>query len=449
MQPPPFRLATAADAVRPGGVPLYRAAPGDDCCDGSTPAPVAPPPAGRARLSDLDPHIHCSVIGTCLSTAELRKLLPRHADIDGARASELDIHHTAVQFAGARGPCSKALHKALDERHAATLKRFGAAASAEQLATLWVLAMKSGDVPGAYWALMTHRHVTPTLRQQAFGEVHMLSHLVGAANRAYIRRLVALEQENAESREHAERQQQRLNQMAAQIGELRRELDAAQTAAQHAARVDTSAERADAAQQLAALQQSLEARDRLVALQTLRRQEVERELLLQRETEHELQGRLERQQALVQALQAEVAALETTLPTGPATADGTGAPGGKVWLQGRRVVYVGGRPSTAPSIKAAVAAAGGEILIHDGGIEDRKGLLAAALPRADAVVFPVDCIDHDSMATLKKVFQRHGVAFYPLRSASVASFLACVAQWGAAPQAEGRPLASRFCVRHG
>ena len=39
----------------------------------------------------------------------------------------------------------------------------------------------------------------------------MLSHLVGAANRADIRRLAALEEENAALRDKVERQQQRLH----------------------------------------------------------------------------------------------------------------------------------------------------------------------------------------------------------------------------------------------
>lgn len=33
---------------------------------------------GRARLTQLNPHLHCSVIGTCLGTVELRKVLLGH-----------------------------------------------------------------------------------------------------------------------------------------------------------------------------------------------------------------------------------------------------------------------------------------------------------------------------------------------------------------------------------
>nr|WP_232450604.1 hypothetical protein [Burkholderia ubonensis] len=90
----------------------------------------------RARLAELDPHFHCSVIGTCLTTAELRKLVPRHADVDREQATDLQIHHAAVELATQGGEGAKALHKALDQRYALAIKRFGAATDADALRTL-------------------------------------------------------------------------------------------------------------------------------------------------------------------------------------------------------------------------------------------------------------------------------------------------------------------------
>ena len=43
------------------------------------------------------------------------------------------------------------------------------------------------------------------------------------------------------------------------------------------------------------------------------------------------------------------------------------------------------------------------------------------------MVFPVDCIDHDSATNIKQLCARAGVGFLPLRSASVASFVAALA----------------------
>ena len=64
-------------------------APGD--------AGFTPPADRRDRLWELSPNLHCSIIGTCLSTADLRSLmgklgLPR-------AASEHDLHAQAVSRA--------------------------------------------------------------------------------------------------------------------------------------------------------------------------------------------------------------------------------------------------------------------------------------------------------------------------------------------------------------
>jgi hypothetical protein len=192
MNTPPFRLAQpsrlklSGDELAGAGI---RAA--DPCC---TPVNASlRNPRRRARLAELDGHLHCSIIGTCLSTHELRKLVPKFTGLDRRDASDLEIHHSAVELAIEGGPAAKALHKLLDERYAAAIRRFDKAADDVDLLALWDEALKNGDIPPAYWALMTHPLATMPVRQKAFGELHMLSHLVGAANRADIRRLVALE----------------------------------------------------------------------------------------------------------------------------------------------------------------------------------------------------------------------------------------------------------------
>ena len=55
---------------------------------------------------------------------------------------------------------------------------------------------KQGDIPGAYWAALTHPATTQDIVSRIFAGVHMLSHVVGTANRADIRRLRQLEADN-------------------------------------------------------------------------------------------------------------------------------------------------------------------------------------------------------------------------------------------------------------
>ncbi|SAL55982.1 peptidase [Caballeronia peredens] len=440
MQTPPFQLArTNAHGHR------------DACCQ-PTEADLRTS-RRRARLAELDSHLHCSVIGTCLSTGELRKLVPKFTDLDRYHASDLEIHHAAVELAIAGGAGAKALNKALDERYSGAIRRFEAARDSEALLDLWNEALKSGDIPPAYWAVMSHPHASIEVRQSAFGELHMLSHLVGAANRADIRRLVALEEENQTLRDKIERQQARLLELSA-------ERDASvRQSGEHALQLAALAERkpdlstAELEAEVERLRAKVDDGERRLALHTSRREAAEQRTQQDEEQTRALRNKLGEAQALLKIVQAECAALER------ATLDAAAQPDGQPdarrraveWLNGKRIVYVGGRPNSNAVLKSLVEAAGGELNVHDGGIEDRKGLLAAALPNADVVLFPVDCIDHDSMNMLKRVCERHGVEYAPLRTASVASFVEFVARLNASAQAArtGSPPPSAFCLRHG
>ncbi|MCX4147049.1 DUF2325 domain-containing protein [Paraburkholderia madseniana] len=450
MHTPPFRLAQPSRLKLSGdelaGTGLRVA---DPCC---TPAKVSfSNTKRRARLAELDGQLHCSIIGTCLSTHELRKLVPKFTGLDRRDASDLEIHHSAVELAIDGGAGAKALHKLLDEHYAAAIRRFDKAADDVALLKLWDEALKSGEIPPAYWALMTHPCATLHVRQKAFGELHMLSHLVGAANRADIHRLVALEAENAELKEKVERQQSRLQEISTQrdaaIAALNEQI--AQLTA--VATRQTTADPSDLEAEISRLRDKLADSDQRVALHTSRREAAEQRTL--QEQGAALALRKSRDQALAQLLlvQNECDALERA--TVDAGDNSNGAQTRQVSLdsvRGKRIVYVGGRPGSNAALKRLVEAAGGDFVVHDGGVEDRKGLLAAALPGADIVVFPVDCVDHDSMNTLKRVCERHQIDYHPLRTASVASFVELVDRLRPEHLAQlGNPPPSAFCLRHG
>jgi hypothetical protein len=400
------------------------------------PATDASAGTGRLRLDELDGHLHCSVIGTCLGTAELRKLMARHIDVQGL--SELEVHHEAVRLSGGDRAVARALHKALDQRHDAALRRAGRAHGETELSSLWEDSLRLGDVPGAYWALLTHRDCSAGLRRRVFGDVHMLSHFVGAANRADIRRLVALENENADLRDRLERQQGRAQQ-------LLEERDAA-TARLREVELSSTVRPAidEAALQPVVNVQALTA---ALATQTERRERAGAAAAAARGELRRLQEELDLSKRHMQILVRELGAAEVQLREH----DGAGgeartalAPG----LQGRRILYVGGRPSSLPAIRSLAQRLGAEFQRHDGGLEDRKGLLESALSWAQLVLFPVDCIDHDSAARLKRQCLKAGTPFVPLRTASVASFAAALTDIDStvSPGAEARrpPL----CPRH-
>ncbi|CAG9265983.1 conserved hypothetical protein [Paraburkholderia unamae] len=439
MHAPPFRLARTPGNAASQETTL-RAFPGADCC-GPSQAELTRA-RQRTRLAELDAHLHCSIIGTCLSTHELRKLVPRHTALDARQASDLDIHHAAVELAIEGGAGAKALQKALDTRYAGAVRRFAGARDAQAVLALWQEALASGDIPPAYWALMTHPATTMEVRQSAFGELHMLSHLVGAANRADLRRLVALEAENADLQTKVERQQTRLHEMSRERDAL--EAQTARLSAHAAAQREAPPQHA----QVEALQEALAARDARLALHTSRREAAEQRANADAATLHTLRAQLDEAHALIDALRAEVHAMEHATQAHDDAQAPRALP--QDALKGRRIVYVGGRPGSNHALRRWVESAGGELTVHDGGMEDRKGLLAAALASADLAVFPVDCIDHDSMSTLKRVCERHQVTWHPLRTASLASFVELMMRLHTkAPPTLAAVPVSRFCLRHG
>jgi len=72
-------------------------------------------------------------------------------------------------------------------------------------------------------------------------------------------------------------------------------------------------------------------------------------------------------------------------------------------FSGRTILYVGGRAHQIPQFKALVERTGARFLHHDGGIEHSSALLPGLVSRADHLFFPIDCISHDAVSTIKRL----------------------------------------------
>lgn len=421
----PFLNPDAAQApVLPAFIRHMTLGHPEGCCapakDKAVPVPVPAPIVRRSTLSDLDNHVHCSIIGTCMRCAELRKLVPRYdAAIDRKSSSDLDIHHAAVNLTTKSELVAKEVTRMLDIRHAQAIRRFKNA-DAPGLAELWREAMASGDVPGAYWALMTHPLSTFELRTQAFGDVHMLSHLVGASNRADIRRLAALDQAYGALRAQHAAQQLRLQ----QLGDRHRKAVAlADGQAAHNRDLQsqlTMSATNDTERELADVRAALAERDARLALLDQRCAAAEARVRTGEQALAGMRAEHVHQQEELACARAEAQCLEDALAhTLAPAAVGRALPP----LQHMTIAYVGGRQQSTLVLAKLVADAGGELLVHDGGLEDRKGLLASTLARATMVVFPVNCISHNAMHVAKQQAARGGIPCHPLRKASIAGFI--------------------------
>jgi hypothetical protein len=373
----------------------------------------------RTRIWELSNHLHCSIVGTCLSTGELRQVLSKAGmAVDGA--SDHDLHGQGVLLANLRDGRGKLLHKALDKRHRLIIGRFDKVETIEEVRALWHDAVKQGDIPGAYWAALTHPATNDALIRGIFGEVHMLSHLVGAANRADIRRLSELEAENAALREKLVRQQDHLRDGITSRDTRIREL--ANLLARRIA--DQAAQPQDGASDEAAFSELIASLEQRLRSETSRRAAVEERLARANDElcrEREQRSALERRE---RALSEELEAFEAGFE--PETVDRQ--PVAPSSLAGLTLLYVGGRTDKLGHLRASSERLGARFLHHDGGVDDRSGLLGGLVSRADVVMFPVDCVSHDAVATVKRLCRKMSKPFVPLRSTGMGSFVAALSR---------------------
>ena len=392
------------------------------------PGAVSPQPERRSKIWELADTLHCSIIGTCLSNAELRQVLVRLRVNGVDAADDHELHVVGVMLAGRRDAGAKLLQKALDRRHALAIKRYAKAKDEDALRRLWDESMRSSDIPGAYWALLSHAAATETIVKKAFQDVHMLSHLVGAANRADIRRLRQLEQENGALAEKLYRQQQQLRDGFTSRDETIRQLNALLARHHPVEGPGTNPESGpedEASGAEASSRGVIADLDRKLGQETTRRERLEQRLSAMSATMKRMEAACQAAEGERDALRREIESLEDHIAgvLAPAADDAEAA----LELSARAILYVGGRPNQIPQLKALVERSGARFLHHDGGIEHRSSLLPGLISRADVLLFPIDCISHDAVATLKRLCRQLEKPYLPLRTASLATLASSLA----------------------
>jgi hypothetical protein len=336
--------------------------------------------------------------------------------IGAEAADDHELHVIGVMLAGRHEAGAKLLQRALDKRHGLSIKQYARAKDEEALRRLWEESAQRGDIPGAYWALLSHPVATEAVVKKAFRDVHMLSHLVGAANRADIRRLRQLEEEIGGLVEKLNRQQQHLRDGFTSRDETIRRLNEALIR-----RVDDGPQNFEANREIETLRNVVAEVNRKLGQETSRRERLEHRLNAMSATLKKTEAALQTAEGDRDAFRRDIELIEDHIIRllEPGTNDGEGT----LDLSGRTILYVGGRTHQIPQFKALVERTGARFLHHDGGIEHGSSLLPGLISRADVLYFPIDCISHDAVATIKRLCRQLEKPYQPLRTASLAALM--------------------------
>src|ERR1700749_673696 len=127
----PDMLSSIFSTARPPAAPAFprgmiqrRGRPPDEAPAGEFVPPVA---KRRTAIYDMHHSVHCSIIGTCLSSAELRRLMIKLGVHGADSAGDHDLHKQGVTLAARGHGGGKLIQKALARRHEAAIKQFAKA----------------------------------------------------------------------------------------------------------------------------------------------------------------------------------------------------------------------------------------------------------------------------------------------------------------------------------
>ena len=365
----------------------------------------------RQRIWELSGGWHCAIIGTCLTLRDLRALA-RKLQVKTVSGYSVDyqLHGCFVREAEIKGKPARMLNKLLDKRHASAVRKSKDLRTEQDLSKYWQSALQTGDIPGPLWAILSHPVAPQDLCKQIYADVHMLSHMVGASNRADIRHLRMMKEEVASFEQQLAKTKRqyrhRLQSKDREIDILRKKWYSASARVARSKEPATSPDPEPTNKMTRALQEELE---RLSIKATKSDDMIRRQ-----------QNKIDELEATLQTMRQETSSLEQALLRRK-----------KAWkddcpldLAGRCLLYVGGRQHTVHHLRQLVEEWNGQFIHHDGGIERSINELARCIVKADAVVFPTDCVSHSAANKVKKLCVQSMKPYVPLRNSGVASFVA-------------------------
>ncbi|MCB9481557.1 MAG: DUF2325 domain-containing protein [Desulfobacteraceae bacterium] len=376
------------------------------------------PSGKRKKLNEIKGHFHCSIVGTCLSLKELEKIQRKANVLIPKNSTEHEIHGIFVYLAGEDELPAKLMTKLLDKKFEKEVREFSKLKTDSELKQKWKHEYENGNIPGPYWALMSHPFSSAKTLADAFGEVHMLSHMIGRSTRADIKRVKRVEEENdrlnvkirtlkraysekfADLNKKYEQEKTKTNQLFSYLDDTEKELNELKNKNNSAAAQNDNSLQS---QKIFELESSVDFLKNENAILCKKIKDLEKEL----ESKKYINSFFEPLNNPPQEIKC-------------SGCTSNNCPGPD--LCGKKILYVGGRKNILPRYKEIVEEYGGEFIYHDGGMESSKKSIDNAVSSADMVFCPVDCTSHDACLRLKKICKKTEKSFIPLKSSGASSF---------------------------
>ncbi len=383
----------------------------------------------RRKLWEINSNMLCSVVGTCLTLDDLHKISRKLRLKFPAKIASYEIHGHFVQAAAENKAAGRMMHKRLERRHELAINKFARISDPKELEVAWKYAREKGNISGPYWAILSHPVASEELIVRIFGEVHMLSHSVAAANREELEEKNDLHRENFVLGEELNKSRGRLNLIEKSLQDTvnarAREATALDEKVIHTQIIEKElhqvkreiAKFKNGSEFVRAEREAEDLRKQLFDLKK-RFEKAEGLSEIRKKTLLEMENAKDELLEFNQSIQARCLELEAAVSD-----SGKDRTSPDFNLSGRRIVYVGGRSGAMGHFKSVVEQANGIFIHHDGGLEDKIARLPDAIDQGDLVICPVDCVSHSACKVAKKHCKRKDCPFVLLRSSGLSTFV--------------------------
>lgn len=367
----------------------------------------------RKKLWEFPHNFQCSIVGTCLTLAEARKV-GRKFGVTSDDPTQLDaaVHSFIVREASKQGLVSTHVCNLLNRKFEGMIRKAATADTPPKVLAFWREACNSGLVPSGYWAALTCPALDEDAMIRIFSDVHMLSHINGSNNVALMRRLAHTERALEENLEKQSVLQRR---SAMREQKLRKKINI-ETTKSKVARKQLESHGDSKSPDSLETTRSLEAKLQKLQLQnsTLSKAlcERNRELSAARNI-------LKVRDKKIVDLHKLVESYEHRFNTDPAPEGSTVHPA----INGMQLLYVGGRPQTKLRIQNLVQEQGANLVCHDGGkTKTSIGSLKTLIETSHAVFIPVDRVSHISALETKRLCRQCNKPLIIMKSCSMSCF---------------------------
>ena len=373
------------------------------CCSKHQFANASPANVGsrRKRVWELPAHMHCPVVGVCLPVATMRQLIKKLFSTTFTDR-DYDLHSSLVAECQRRSPITEAVQKDFDARFSVFIKQATHLKSPEALLAWWYERGVGTNLPGTFWAVLTHPQCKRDVETTVLGEVHMMQHQLGGAARneqAHISLLLAqvneLQEKSKAQSERAIRisgeQLMERNQQTLEIARLRADLlnknaliaeqknqltafdSCANQTPQRRENTNPTHKSAEQNTTIAALRQEIQ----------LLKHEAFQSATLRVRVPPDLEQQFAQQPTVTEFVKLDD-------------------------LIDQTILCVGGRTSSIPMYRKIISKTGAKFVHHDGGEHDNISQLDATLSAADMVICQTGCISHDAYWRVKDHCKRFG-----------------------------------------